>query len=66
MKEFEFRYSFSQIEIILAQSRSKNEQVLNGIARNIYYRHLKNLKCDNSYNTLPSYFIKQPSSGCAK
>ncbi|CAF5097417.1 unnamed protein product, partial [Rotaria sp. Silwood1] len=32
-RELEFRYSFSAIELILAQQRSNQERVLNGIAR---------------------------------
>jgi hypothetical protein len=51
-EEIDFRYSFSFIERLLASRRSKNEQILNGVARSIYYRYLKK-ECK-----LPSYFIK--------
>ncbi|CAF1401078.1 unnamed protein product [Didymodactylos carnosus] len=50
-QDLEFRYSFSAIEILLAKHRTHNEQVLNGIARSIYYRYLNE-------TVLPSYFIK--------
>ncbi|CAF0854670.1 unnamed protein product [Didymodactylos carnosus] len=50
----EFRYSFSAIELIIAQQRSRNEKILSGIARNIYYKYLK--QTDKYY--IPSYFIK--------
>ncbi|CAF1075683.1 unnamed protein product [Didymodactylos carnosus] len=52
-RELEFRYSFSAVELLLAQQRSNNEQVLNGIARSIYFKHLK-----GKQNVIPSYFIK--------
>ncbi|CAF1108245.1 unnamed protein product [Didymodactylos carnosus] len=39
-KEYDFRYSFSVIEKILANERTKNEKILNGVAKNIYYKHL--------------------------
>ncbi|CAF4168195.1 unnamed protein product [Rotaria sp. Silwood2] len=48
-----FRYSFSTLERMLAQQRTDNEQILNGIARSIYYRYLK-----SSENLIPSYFVK--------
>ncbi|CAF1267663.1 unnamed protein product [Rotaria sordida] len=51
-RELEFRYSFSAIELILAQQRSIKERILNGIARSIYFKFLKEQK------VLPSYFIK--------
>ncbi|CAF1550167.1 unnamed protein product, partial [Didymodactylos carnosus] len=51
-QEFEFRYSFSAIELILAKNRTQKEQILNGIARSIYYKY--------SYKRteLTSYFVK--------
>ncbi|CAF1617251.1 unnamed protein product, partial [Didymodactylos carnosus] len=36
-QDVEFRYSFSAIERLLAEHRNKNEQILNGIARSIYF-----------------------------
>jgi hypothetical protein len=56
-RELEFRYSFSAVELFLAQKRSHNEQVLNGIARSIYYKFLKDQRTSNQ-NVIPSYFIK--------
>ncbi|CAF1131458.1 unnamed protein product [Rotaria sordida] len=56
-RELEFRYSFSAIELILAQQRSNQERVLNGIARSIYYKFLKDQKV-STQNVIPSYFIK--------
>ncbi|CAF0822360.1 unnamed protein product [Didymodactylos carnosus] len=52
-QDLEFRYSFSAVEILLAKHRTPNEQVLNGIARSIYYKYLKEIP-----PVLPSYFIK--------
>jgi hypothetical protein len=40
-EEIDFRFSLSFIERLLASRRSENEQILNGIARSIYCRHLK-------------------------
>ncbi|CAF2930027.1 unnamed protein product [Rotaria sp. Silwood2] len=37
---FEFRYSLSEIEVILAKNRNIGEKCLNGIARSIYYKYL--------------------------
>ncbi|CAF4881349.1 unnamed protein product [Rotaria sp. Silwood1] len=56
-RELEFRYSFSAIELVLAQQRSVKERVLNGIARSIYYKFLKGQKV-STQNVIPSYFIK--------
>ncbi|CAF3731192.1 unnamed protein product [Rotaria sordida] len=56
-RELEFRYSFSAIELYLAQQRSHNEQVLNGIARSIYYKFLKEHRTSTQH-VIPSYFIK--------
>ncbi|CAF1269590.1 unnamed protein product [Didymodactylos carnosus] len=50
--EYEFRYSFSAAECLLAQSRTVKQRILNGIARRIYYKHLR------KQTTLQSYFIK--------
>ncbi|CAF4439047.1 unnamed protein product [Didymodactylos carnosus] len=52
-EELGFRYSFSALERFIAQKRTENEQVLNGIARSIYYRYLKTTR-----NLIPSYFVK--------
>ncbi|CAF1517195.1 unnamed protein product, partial [Rotaria sordida] len=53
----DFRYSFSAYEIELAKARTKYEQVLNNVARGLFYKHLyKNLTINDQY--LPSYFIK--------
>ncbi|CAM4884716.1 unnamed protein product [Rotaria socialis] len=59
-QEVEFRYSFSAIEILLAKNRTRAEKILNGVARSIYYRYLKNEPCleDHTKTILPSYFIK--------
>ncbi|CAF0813972.1 unnamed protein product [Didymodactylos carnosus] len=54
-QELEFRYSFSALERLLADKRTQNEQILNGIARSIYYRYLT--KTSGS-NLIPSYFVK--------
>ncbi|CAF1031861.1 unnamed protein product [Didymodactylos carnosus] len=55
--KLDFRYSFSAYETEIAQRRSKVEQVLNNVARGLYYKYLnKNLIVDQQY--LPSYFIK--------
>ncbi|CAF2771419.1 unnamed protein product [Rotaria sp. Silwood2] len=56
-RELEFRYSFSAAELILAQQRSIEERVLNGIARSIYYKFLKGQKV-SAQNVIPSYFVK--------
>ena len=56
-QDLEFRYSFSAIELILAQHRSVEEQILNGIARSIYYKYLKGQRTETQ-NVIPSYFIK--------
>jgi hypothetical protein len=56
-RELEFRYSFSAVELLLAQERSYNEQILNGIARSIYYKFLKDQRT-STQNVIPSYFIK--------
>ncbi|CAM4957147.1 unnamed protein product [Rotaria socialis] len=39
-QEFEFRYSLSEIEVILAENRNMRAKCLNGIARSIYYKYL--------------------------
>ncbi len=51
-QELELRYSFSFLERLFAEHRTEKEQILNGVARSIYYRYLKDKRC------LPSYFIK--------
>ena len=56
-RELEFRYSFSAVELLLAQKRSFNEQILNGIARSVYYKFLKDQRASHQ-NVIPSYFIK--------
>ncbi|CAF0928300.1 unnamed protein product [Didymodactylos carnosus] len=50
--EYEFRYSFSAIERLLAQSRTSKQRILNGIARSIYYKYLQ------PQTSLQSYLIK--------
>ncbi|CAF1383889.1 unnamed protein product [Rotaria sordida] len=59
-QELEFRYSFSAIERLLAKNRTRIEQILNGVARSIYYRYLKKEPCleDHTKTIVPSYFIK--------
>ncbi|CAF4627847.1 unnamed protein product [Rotaria sp. Silwood1] len=59
-QELEFRYSFSAIERLLAKHRTRREQILNGVARSIYYRYLKKEPCieDHTKTIVPSYFIK--------
>ncbi|CAF3670303.1 unnamed protein product [Rotaria sordida] len=59
-QELEFRYSFSAIERLLAKNRTRVEQILNGVARSIYYRCLKKEPCleDHTKTIVPSYFIK--------
>ncbi|CAF1556645.1 unnamed protein product [Didymodactylos carnosus] len=55
--QLEFRLSFSKIELKLAELRTKEEKILNGIARTIFHKYLhKNLIIDQQY--LQSYFIK--------
>ncbi|CAF1327420.1 unnamed protein product [Adineta ricciae] len=51
-EELEFRYSFSEIERTLAMNRTRVEQILNGVARSIYYKYLKHR------SLIPSYLIK--------
>ncbi|CAF1628268.1 unnamed protein product, partial [Didymodactylos carnosus] len=56
---YEFRYSFSAVERILAEERSLNEQTLNGVAHSIYYKHLyTNGSAATTNEHLPSYFVK--------
>jgi hypothetical protein len=60
-KNFEFRYSFSLIEMKLAEERSLIEQLLNRVARGIFYKYLhKSVIKSSSFNGkyLPSYFVK--------
>jgi hypothetical protein len=59
-QELEFRYSFSAIECALAKNRTRVEQILNGVARSIYYKYLKKQSSleDNNKTLIPSYFIK--------
>jgi hypothetical protein len=60
-KNFEFRYSFSLIEIKMAEERSLIEQILNRVARSIFYKYLhKSVMKSSSFNEkyLPSYFVK--------
>ncbi|CAF1325347.1 unnamed protein product [Rotaria sordida] len=54
----QFRYSFSEIEKKLAQLRKPSEQLLNRIARSIYYDLISkaHLMIDKKY--IPSYFVK--------
>ncbi|CAF1360048.1 unnamed protein product [Didymodactylos carnosus] len=57
-KNVKFRYSFSTIEIVLAEQRPLVEQILNRVARGLYYKYLhKNYKTDDG-KYLPSYFVK--------
>ncbi|CAF1293903.1 unnamed protein product [Didymodactylos carnosus] len=51
-KNIEFRYSFSNVEKLLAHERTLNEKILNGIARSIFYKYLY------KKGYIPSYFIK--------
>ena len=59
-EELEFRYSFSAIERLLAMKRSRVEQILNGVARSIYYKYLKKQSSveDDKKTLIPSYFVK--------
>ncbi|CAF1041326.1 unnamed protein product [Didymodactylos carnosus] len=52
----EFRYSLSKLELILADNRTNNENLLNGIARAIYYKYIRSIVIDGIH--LTSYFIK--------
>ncbi|CAF1239110.1 unnamed protein product [Didymodactylos carnosus] len=52
-REYEFRYSFSAIEHLIAKSRSPSERLLGKIARNIYNKYLKDDKSE-----ITSYFVK--------
>ena len=58
-QELEFRYSFSAIERLLAMKRSRVEQILNGVARSIYYKYFKHQLSaeDNKKTLIPSYFV---------
>jgi hypothetical protein len=61
LKNFEFRYSFSLIEIKMAEERSLIEQILNRVARGIFYKYLhKSVMNSSLFNEkyLPSYFVK--------
>ncbi|CAF1380118.1 unnamed protein product, partial [Didymodactylos carnosus] len=61
---YEFRYSFSEVEGLLANSRTVTEQTLNKIARAIFYKHIRKLNSEdeadseNTPNYVKSYFIK--------
>ncbi|CAF1092683.1 unnamed protein product [Didymodactylos carnosus] len=57
-QRFEFRYSFSAVEIILADKRTKNEKILNGVTRNIYYKYLYKPQDGNNDGRIRSYFVK--------
>ncbi|CAF0949810.1 unnamed protein product [Didymodactylos carnosus] len=59
-QDIEFRYSYSSTEIFLAKQRTTNERILNGVARSIYYAHLKLVpSLENPTKAiLPSYFVK--------
>ncbi|CAF2897873.1 unnamed protein product [Rotaria sp. Silwood2] len=59
-QELEFRYSYSAIERLLAKNRTRREQILNGVARSIYYLHLKKVSSneDSKKTIIPSYFVK--------
>ncbi|CAF1008516.1 unnamed protein product [Didymodactylos carnosus] len=57
--EYEFRLSFSLIESELANRRTKNEKILNGIARSIYYKYLNRTRVSfNDEIYFKSYYIK--------
>ncbi|CAF0984727.1 unnamed protein product [Didymodactylos carnosus] len=59
-KNIEFRYSFSLIEMKLAAERSEIEQILNRVARGLFYKYLHksaDVKSDNE-KYLTSYFVK--------
>ncbi|CAF1183688.1 unnamed protein product [Didymodactylos carnosus] len=53
---FEFRYSFSKLELIIAQNRTLMERLLNAIARTIYHKTIRSIVVNGDY--IPSYFVK--------
>ncbi|CAF1018390.1 unnamed protein product [Didymodactylos carnosus] len=53
---FEFRYSFSKLELIIAQNRTPKERLLNAIARTIYHKTIRSIVVNGDY--IPSYFVK--------
>ncbi|CAF1514532.1 unnamed protein product [Didymodactylos carnosus] len=59
-KEFDFRYSFSAIELILAEGRTRNEKSLNSVAKSIYYKYLykKTAFQGDREQYIPLYFVK--------
>lgn len=60
-KNLEFRYSFSAIEMKIAEERSLVEQILNQVARGLFYKYLHKGAMASSLHyekNLPSYFVK--------
>ncbi|CAF1127596.1 unnamed protein product [Didymodactylos carnosus] len=58
-ENLEFRYSFSLIENKLAELRTPLEQILNRVARGIFYRYLhKSAFASGEEEYLTSYFVK--------
>ncbi|CAF1602483.1 unnamed protein product [Didymodactylos carnosus] len=59
-QDLEFRYSYSAIEGLLAENQTSVEKILNGVARSIYYKHLKTVPSldDPTKSILTSYFVK--------
>ncbi|CAF1346749.1 unnamed protein product, partial [Didymodactylos carnosus] len=57
-KDLEFRYSFSALERLLAENRTRNEEVLNGIARYFVGDACKPEDNSELPVLIPSYFIK--------
>ncbi|CAF1137821.1 unnamed protein product, partial [Didymodactylos carnosus] len=55
-ERFEFRYSFSMLEVVIANNRTTEEKTLNTIARIIYFRVIRPIVVDDEY--IPSYFVK--------
>ncbi|CAF1005818.1 unnamed protein product, partial [Didymodactylos carnosus] len=53
-------YSFSAIELILAEGRTRNEKLLNSVAKSIYYKYLykKTASQEDKEQYIPSYFVK--------
>ncbi|CAF1620100.1 unnamed protein product, partial [Didymodactylos carnosus] len=55
--QYEFRYSFSMIELILAQERTFYENQFNFMVKLLYYKYLRPI--ETSFGLyIPSYFIK--------
>lgn len=60
-KNLEFRYSFSAIEMKIAEERSFVEQILNRVARGLFYKYLHKGAMASSLHYekyLTSYFVK--------